>query len=417
MTSIECREQTYMVRLENGTTAEYVLRGLNEDEVKPWSEFCASVFSYKKNPPSADYFYRHYANDPTTKVPGSSKLIRVATFEGSIVASCRVFLKQISTGNKHQDGPKSIVSGGIGEVCTNLNHRRRGISKKLLQNAIAIMEERSEVQISSLHAAPTFFPLYESLGYSAPPASNPCGANRWSTVDFCWEPNRNYKMLQTNPGIRIRPAEFPNDTKVLQTLHSKYSEENLVGCILRSEEYWNEYLSKELEGSLYVLESNGSSESNGQQIVSWLSLGGNMDCFSVREFGVDTSFLQEQERDSISMHWIVGTLIVSAIEAIVGVVADSSPGDTIHSTIKLPGFVSDKIRKCKTSKNELVTFDWESEQTEIDRGWMYRGVGDSDDTATVEFLNFLQGISTTPIETPCSEQQQREHFVWPSDSF
>ena len=142
-----------------------------------------------------------------------------------------------------------------------------------------------------------------------------------------------------------------------------------------------------------------------------------MDCFFVQEFGVDTSFFREQERDSISMHWIVGTLIVSAIEAIVGVGADSSPGNTIHSTIKLPGFVSDKIRKCKNSPNELVAFDWESEHTEIDRGWMYRGVGSNDDTATVEFLNFLQGISTTPIETPCSEQQQREHFVWSSDSF
>ena len=414
MTAIECQEQRYTVRLENGAAAEYILRGLEEDEVKTWSEFCASVFSYKKNPPSADYFYRHYANDPTTKAPGSSKLIRVAIFEGSIVASCRVFLKEISMGNNQQEGPKSILSGGIGEVCTDINHRRRGISKKLLENAIAIMEDRSEVQISSLHAAPTFFPLYESLGYSAPPISNPFGANRWSMVNLNWKPNGNKELMQNNPGIRIRPAEFPTDTKILQQLHTKYSEERLVGCVLRSEEYWNDYLSKELEGSLYVLESNVSSDSNEQQIVSWLSLHGHADSFSVREFGIDTPFLKDSKCGSISMDYIVGTLIVHAIEAVVGVDATSSGDKIIQSPVKLPGFVRDEIRKCNTIKNEHFTFDWESEETEIDRGWMYQGVGNSENMATVEFLNFLQGISTTPTD---DQHPQREHFVWPSDSF
>ena len=437
---------------------EYVLRGLHKHEVRQWSEFCASVFSYKTNPPQADYFYRHYANDPTTSPRGSSRYIRVATFEGRIVASCRIFRKEISKGdprtNNPDSNPTTLRSGGIGEVCTDVHHRRRGLSKKLLETAIDIMEHENariagDFQISSLHAAPTFFPLYESLGYSAPPLSNPSGGNRWSTVDFHWkqrnskEPESNNQQTTgrttTNTDLfrMIRTAEFPRDTQVLKPLHARYSEDRLVGCIVRSQEYWNNYLSQELEGSLHVMESNAG------QIVSWLSLKrdssiGNV--FSVREFGIDASFLennqqqheQEQEEESLSMDHIVGALVAHAIEAIVGV--DGRSSSAIRSSLKLPGFVSDEIRSCETirdtkdkSKN-LPYFDWESECTEIDRGWMYRSVGkrkkgnrcvgnekrEKETAATNEFLGFVQGITTTPSEKPFT---RREHFVWPSDSF
>eukprot|EP00531_Pseudo-nitzschia_arenysensis_P010608 CAMPEP_0116137656 /NCGR_PEP_ID=MMETSP0329-20121206/12360_1 /TAXON_ID=697910 /ORGANISM="Pseudo-nitzschia arenysensis, Strain B593" /LENGTH=417 /DNA_ID=CAMNT_0003632577 /DNA_START=55 /DNA_END=1308 /DNA_ORIENTATION=- len=417
MTSIECQEQIYKVPLsgDNETnTTEYVLRGLREDEIRLWSEFCASVFSYKKNPPPSEYFYRHYANDPTTKVPGSSRLIRVALFEGTIVASCRVFLKDISSGTTQQNVQTVLRSGGIGEVCTDVKHRRRGISKKLLENAIAIMEERSDVQISSLHAAPTFFPLYQLLGYSAPPISNPSGGNRWSTVDFCWKPSGR-EMTNNDSEFQIRPAEFPRDTEILQKLHEKYSEENLAGCILRSQEYWNKYLSKELEGFLFVLVS----KENLGKVLSWLSLkacnGG--DLFCVQEFGIDLPFLTETK--SLTIDQAVTKLVSHAIE---DHSLYSSSVDPIICSVKLPGFVSDEIRSCqdsnKKTKNEPLSFAWESEQMEIDRGWMYRGVGNSGTTITDEFLDFIQGTVATPREEIAKQQlRRREHFVWPSDSF
>ena len=413
MTSIECQEQIYKVPLDAADetetkTAEYVIRGLGEDEVRHWSEFCASVFSYKNNPPPSEYFYRHYANDPTTKVPGSSRLIRVALFEGSIVASCRIFLKDISTGVSDEKGPTILRSGGIGEVCTDVKHRRRGISKKLLENAIVIMEERSDVQISSLHAAPTFFPLYALLGYSAPPVSNPSGGNRWSTVDIRWTPSR--RETTNDSEFRIRLAEFPRDTEILQNLHSKYSEERLAGCILRSEDYWNDYLSKELAGSLFVLVSKE------ENILAWLSLkasnGG--DLFCVQEFGIDLPFLKQHE--SLSMDRVVTNLVAHAIEE-----QTTLSSTTIASSVKLPGFVSDEIRSCQDSKlrdNVLPSIDWESERTEIDRGWMYRGVGNSGTALTDDFLCFVEGTVTTPSEGITNQQlRRREHFVWPSDSF
>eukprot|EP00536_Pseudo-nitzschia_multiseries_P019529 jgi/Psemu1/61200/gm1.61200_g len=60
---------------DNKQHHSYVLRGLDEEEIRPWSKFCADVFSYKANPPSANYFYRHYANDPFKE----SKRFRVET--------------------------------------------------------------------------------------------------------------------------------------------------------------------------------------------------------------------------------------------------------------------------------------------------------------------------------------------------
>ena len=84
MTSIECQEQIYKVPIVNTNKNDqddddndekeekeqsyhtYILRGLkNDNELHQWTKFCATVFSYKLlNPPSEEYFYRHYVNDP-----------------------------------------------------------------------------------------------------------------------------------------------------------------------------------------------------------------------------------------------------------------------------------------------------------------------------------------------------------------
>ena len=87
----------YTITLPDGTTQTYHLRSLTEDDITRWSEFCASVFSYKPNPPPSSYFARHYHNDPRR----DASLIRVLihcpnnTMEecqnGEIVSSVRIF--------------------------------------------------------------------------------------------------------------------------------------------------------------------------------------------------------------------------------------------------------------------------------------------------------------------------------------
>jgi predicted acetyltransferase len=69
----------------------------------------------------------------------------------------------------------TAAAGGIGEVCTDAEHRKRGLSKMLLQNVISIMKER-QLQISLLHAAAVFFPVYQKAGGYAGSTSH------WSVV-------------------------------------------------------------------------------------------------------------------------------------------------------------------------------------------------------------------------------------------
>jgi len=79
---------------------ELIIRGLSEDEISTWANFCASCFSYKPDPPLPSYFERHYYNDPRR----DSTLIRVAVnADGEIVSSVRVFRRTVSLGASTDD--------------------------------------------------------------------------------------------------------------------------------------------------------------------------------------------------------------------------------------------------------------------------------------------------------------------------
>mmetsp|Transcript_27926 Transcript_27926/g.75944 ORF Transcript_27926/g.75944 Transcript_27926/m.75944 type:complete len:445 (-) Transcript_27926:655-1989(-) len=415
----------------NNLYHSYFLRGLDEEEIRPWSEFCADVFSYKANPPPADYFYRHYANDP---FKDSSKLIRVATYDNQIVASCRIFLRTISSG---KDDGKVFRVGGIGEVCTAVEHRRRGLSAALLRSAIAIMMER-QLQISSLHAAPTFFPLYESLGYT-----HTVRGNRWSTV-LLTSLAKSKDAAATATCCRVRRAEFPRDAEQLQELHAQYSENRLAGCLVRSKDYWTQYLSQELGESLFLLTfSSKKSETDDETIIAWLSIRsmkgalekrGGIQGFQIQEFGRNLSTAAgESIPTSRALVELIDHIIILSRRKDE---SSSSPSnnalrverENLLVWLKLPGFVRDEIRAedGNSSSNEEFRFDWESEDTEMDNGWMYQTLipssnKDENDreqciqrgVAALDFLDFVRkGIDEESVTN-----HQREHFVWPSDSF
>jgi hypothetical protein len=53
-------------------------------------------------------------------------------------------------------------------------------------------------------------------------------------------------------------------------MHRRYSEQRVRGTIVRSRDYWVDYVSEELKGSLYVLCDKQSAREN--RIIGWLSL-------------------------------------------------------------------------------------------------------------------------------------------------
>jgi hypothetical protein len=70
-------------------------------------------------------------------------------------------------------------------------------------------------------------------------------------------------MNKINDSFAIREASSPDDTERLPALHQHYSEQRFAG--------WNDYLSVELKGSLWVLVAQN--EDTSSAIVAWLSIG------------------------------------------------------------------------------------------------------------------------------------------------
>jgi len=416
------------------TTATYALRGLaSEKEIDRRSEFCASAFSYKPNPPPAAYFARHYRNDPmrvaehvrvavvvpaaTTATATTAATTTAAAADDDedgnaddevIAASCRVFTRFVSDGC----GGRPIRAGGIGEVCTSPRHRRRGLSRQLLRDCVDIMmtpsssDEEEQFVVSLLHAAPAFFPVYESAGYRRL-AGNP---TRWTALEFdAALLSKEVTRYATPTSKSVRLAAFPEDTSQLMAMHRQYSEQRFAGCIVRSEQYWNEYISKELEDALFVLTEEGKDVDRENEIRAWLSIrerGAGR--FQVREFGLCPAYRREQAQQQRMGYEAFATLLSKAIDAYLQVNTAVAASGT-RRVLAIPTVVLDELRtgwgRCGASNDTTSScfLDWDSAASENDYGWMYKPLRNAADNTAV----FYDASTASPPP----------HLIWPSDSF
>jgi hypothetical protein len=346
----------------------YTIRGLKHSELKAWADFCASVFAYKRNPPPSSYFLRHFLADPDRQ---SSSWIRVALLGGKqIVASCRVFFRRVSAVN-------TVLTGaGIGEVCTDIAHRRRGLSTQLLQDAFSIMERDSiSFDFSFLHASATFFNVYRSAGYTVNAKS------RWYTplVD---SNILTAQATQTAHCFSIRMAQFPHDADQLMYIHRVYSEQRVRGTIVRSRDYWVDYVSGELKGSLYLLCDKQREE---DKIIGWLSLrrrddDGAITKLQLKEFGC---------ADPIKNCYSV--LVQLVRYAVVELSKEAEI--TSQFRLQLPKLV------CEDAEQSCIGESFLSDiREEDDHGWMYKPLANPD--------------LVDQVVDPDSH-----HLIWPTDSF
>jgi hypothetical protein len=131
---------------------------------------------------------------------------------------------------------------------------------------------------------------------------------------------------------------------------------------VRSKEYWNTYISKELEGSLWALVKEN-------EIVACLSVRQRGDRHQLRDFACDTS--------TISVSEAMSTLLSQAI-------------DEEQFCLHLPTAILEEIRDTNP------TFvDWSTYAAEDDDGWMYK---------------VLQADQK-------SMSGATNHLIWPADSF
>jgi predicted GNAT family N-acyltransferase len=372
----------------------YILRGLtNDEEIQQWTEFCASVFAYKKpNAPEASYFANHYYHDPNGK--HRPEFVRVAICEATqkIVASVRIFERIISLPAVHLPSPpgseagdeqslpkgSSVKAGGIGEVCTDEHHRRRGLSGELLKDAVAIMEQE-QFPISFLHAAPVFFAVYEKFGYQSV-------STRWSMVRVQGETLLQAAKSIRNTTLGARPVCWAKDTPALARIHRDYSELRLAGCIQRNRAYWDEYLSQEIKESDFVVAHDGD------QVVGWISLQCKGGKIRVRDFGIDPSVLSA---NGLSLDQLFALLLIGSPPSLGHVDSEYSQANDEFSLL-VPTFLCEELRREKTTDSSYIR--WEADTSDDDHGWMYRPIGNSN-------LDMIATAKSVP------------HWIWPSDSF
>ena len=198
-------------------------RSLYPEELKAWLDHVTHVFSANRQ-----YFSNHWHNDPWKDVEG----IRVAVDDGTIVSTVRVFIRKMYFHGE----PISV--GGIGEVSTRPEYRKRGLASQLLKDSIRFMEDR-EIAVSMLH-----------------------GSQRIYSVEG-WETVPRYYAKKTLPGRKqqewyIRPVNFQDSDEVarLAFLYDTYSRK-FNGTFVRDEiAYWTDWVQTE-SPSAWVAERDG----------------------------------------------------------------------------------------------------------------------------------------------------------------
>lgn len=412
----------HTVTLPDGTIIKYLLRGLhnassddeeednNNEDINVWTHFCAQAFAHKKPiPPCASYFYRHYSNDPRR----GANLVRVMVSltekeeEKEMASSVRIFRRTLSSGGGCSSS-LTFEAGGIGEVCTSPKHRRRGLSTILLHNALTVMQDDSNdsndnnnnnsggMSCSVLHASPDFRPYYTKVGGYQSVRSF------WSVVPIEYANLRasittdNSRKLSNAGRFRVRHAIFPQDAPRLYHLYKLYSEQRFV-TIARSIEYWEKYVSVELNNSLWVLTfDKGDDICN---IVAWMSIKEmGTGRYQLREFGLD----KEQ----------ITTIL--AMSRLLHVTLDQVMGEQEEGvSLVLPSFVLSEIKEESIMNDDVKVYssfmNIQDATEENDDGWMYVNFDNSScHTSPMPSILELLGIG---------EHDRVTHLIWPTDSF
>lgn len=381
-----------------------------------------------------------------------------------IVASTRVFVREISLGHG-----LSCKAGGIGEVCTDPSHRKKGLAKHLLNHAIDVMTKQQEMKCSLLHSSPAFMNVYEtSANYSGVPTF-------WTILTL----KRCSNTKPKDKDLMIRLASFPQDTIQLQRIHKEYSEDRFVGCIIRTSEYWNEYIGKQMLGtsvqnSMWVLSHTALKQKENQlqtpkeetaeeeeTILAWMAIKirsssriqlSDFGCCkkSCKEanIGITTVFnillnkileQQTQQQDTTTSVVTESAFHGCDSESQLQLAVPSAvyqdllsddvlghPAATYSSTIKT---------SIPTASNSMDCVDWSRDVVEeCDHGWMYKNLLSRTISSTDGHGNVQHNlIATNADDAPSSlavasadyshmphdimETKHLPHLIWPADSF
>ena len=231
-------------------------RALHPEELEAWLDHVTSVFTGGRQ-----YFSNHWHNDPWQDAEG----IRVAVDKGTIVSTVRVFIRKVFLHGE------PITVGGIGEVSTLPEYRRRGIATQLLKDSIRFMESR-DIVASVLFGSQR---IYSIEGWEKVP-------RYYARQSFSNEKQSEWK---------VRPANFDDEVEVkrLSNLYNQYARK-FNGTVVRDEiTYWTKWVRTE-SPNIYVAERDSN-------IEGYVSVNRREDAVSVKEFiASEEAFAKENGR-------------------------------------------------------------------------------------------------------------------------
>ena len=229
-------------------------RALQSEELETWLDHVTSVFTG-----SRQYFSNHWHNDPWQDAEG----IRIAVDKGTIVSTVRVFIRKIFLHGE------PITVGGIGEVSTHPEYRRRGIATQLLKDSIQFMEDR-DIAVSLLFGSQRIYSIEGWENVTRYYARQSFTADRQSE----WE---------------VRPANFDDEVEVkrIADLYDRYARK-FNGTLVRDEiAYWTKWVRTESPNA-WIAERDGD-------IEGYISVVQNESQLNVKEFiASETSFAQDR---------------------------------------------------------------------------------------------------------------------------
>ncbi len=229
-------------------------RALYPEELEAWLDHVTSVFTGGRQ-----YFSNHWHNDPWRDAEG----IRVATDNGTIVSTVRVFIRQMFLHGE------PITVGGIGEVSTRPAYRRRGIATQLLKDSIKFMEDR-DIVLSSLHGSQR---IYAIEGWEKVPRYHA----------------REHFSAKKQSEWEVRPANFDDEAEVKQIaeLYDRYARKFNGTFVKDKIEYWTKWVRTESPNA-WVAERDGS-------IEGYVSVVQRENALNVKEFiASETRFAEDR---------------------------------------------------------------------------------------------------------------------------
>ena len=219
-----------------------VVRPLSsEEDVDAWAAFCASCFADKKpTPPSQAFFRAHYDLDPHRGAGARSRMLVAAAGAeagADILSSVCVYRRELCVGGA------VVVMGGVGDVCTAVAARGRGLCKRAVLAALGVMA-RQDTRLSALHAGPHVAPMYAALG--------------WRSASLKWRP---VALLRPPPAAQgaggggagaVREASPADaaDAAALAALHRPYAL-RFNGPVARDAQYWSRWVAGQLGADRY----------------------------------------------------------------------------------------------------------------------------------------------------------------------